>query len=102
MIRRPPRSTLFPYTTLFRSQIAYQSYFVEHEVAVTLEKLHFETVRLGQAHTNIQEVEPVGRHADMISFDIRALKHQDAPGYEPANPFGLDRKSVVQGKSVHL
>src|SRR5437867_12396427 len=23
MIRRPPRSTLFPYTTLFRSQIGY-------------------------------------------------------------------------------
>src|SRR3712207_7950265 len=25
MIRRPPRSTLFPYTTLFRSYPAYQS-----------------------------------------------------------------------------
>src|SRR5689334_23949167 len=25
MIRRPPRSTLFPYTTLFRSQIVRQS-----------------------------------------------------------------------------
>src|SRR5256885_11971021 len=24
MIRRPPRSTLFPYTTLFRSQTAFQ------------------------------------------------------------------------------
>src|SRR3712207_8577126 len=24
MIRRPPRSTLFPYTTLFRSQVALQ------------------------------------------------------------------------------
>src|SRR2546422_4284939 len=24
MIRRPPRSTLFPYTTLFRSHVAYQ------------------------------------------------------------------------------
>ena len=26
MIRRPPRSTLFPYTTLFRSQIRYKKY----------------------------------------------------------------------------
>src|SRR2546426_11921552 len=25
MIRRPPRSTLFPYTTLFRSQLQYQA-----------------------------------------------------------------------------
>src|SRR5438034_2490464 len=33
MIRRPPRSTLFPYTTLFRSQLfrgyGYTPYFVE-------------------------------------------------------------------------
>src|SRR5438477_9853057 len=26
MIRRPPRSTLFPYTTLFRSRLFYQSF----------------------------------------------------------------------------
>src|SRR2546425_11997869 len=29
MIRRPPRSTLFPYTTLFRSQPAEQTAFIE-------------------------------------------------------------------------
>src|SRR5207244_5434044 len=29
MIRRPPRSTLFPYTTLFRSQIALDAVSVE-------------------------------------------------------------------------
>src|SRR2546430_9522742 len=28
MIRRPPRSTLFPYTTLFRSRALYQNAFV--------------------------------------------------------------------------
>src|SRR5690242_21490679 len=28
MIRRPPRSTLFPYTTLFRSQLAQHAQFV--------------------------------------------------------------------------
>src|SRR3712207_8974614 len=27
MIRRPPRSTLFPYTTLFRSTTAWEQYF---------------------------------------------------------------------------
>src|SRR5256885_6781764 len=30
MIRRPPRSTLFPYTTLFRSPLATASRFVLH------------------------------------------------------------------------
>src|SRR3712207_9003158 len=28
MIRRPPRSTLFPYTTLFRSELLLVSYFM--------------------------------------------------------------------------
>src|SRR5256885_9205183 len=27
MIRRPPRSTLFPYTTLFRSRTSYNGFF---------------------------------------------------------------------------
>src|SRR2546430_13332672 len=30
MIRRPPRSTLFPYTTLFRSRLARQRGLAEH------------------------------------------------------------------------
>src|SRR3712207_6951720 len=30
MIRRPPRSTLFPYTTLFRSWPAYHVHFPAH------------------------------------------------------------------------
>src|SRR3712207_6948808 len=37
MIRRPPRSTLFPYTTLFRSR------FVPHASRITLSPLHLVT-----------------------------------------------------------
>src|SRR3712207_8823605 len=33
MIRRPPRSTLFPYTTLFRSQHRRPAYGTDHEPA---------------------------------------------------------------------
>src|SRR5258707_2924256 len=29
MIRRPPRSTLFPYTTLFRSGLPFKEHFVD-------------------------------------------------------------------------
>src|SRR2546425_8690862 len=35
MIRRPPRSTLFPYTTLFRSRQANNGYRNERQVIVT-------------------------------------------------------------------
>src|SRR2546429_8085099 len=44
MIRRPPRSTLFPYTTLFRSQIV--DYAAKHRRCIVLEKL--ENVRKGK------------------------------------------------------
>src|SRR2546426_9290348 len=36
MIRRPPRSTLFPYTTLFRSDLAEQMLAVARRKATTL------------------------------------------------------------------
>src|SRR5260370_10060372 len=45
MIRRPPRSTLFPYTTLFRSQGAPEAvqvadrFHVMHNVAAALEQV---------------------------------------------------------------
>src|SRR2546427_758690 len=35
MIRRPPRSTLFPYTTLFRSKVAVQCYVERVSVSAT-------------------------------------------------------------------
>src|SRR5256885_7030134 len=34
MIRRPPRSTLFPYTTLFRSGVAQESFDVDARPAL--------------------------------------------------------------------
>src|SRR2546422_5004888 len=38
MIRRPPRSTLFPYTTLFRSWVAPEA--TMGDVVATLEKMY--------------------------------------------------------------
>ncbi|MDX5438651.1 MAG: formimidoylglutamase, partial [Pontibacter sp.] len=77
-------------------QIGYQSYLVEPEVMATLEKLHFEAHRVGEVHRNVQEMEPVVRVADLLTFDISAIRHQDAPGYEPANPFGLTAEEACQ------
>src|SRR3712207_7265281 len=62
MIRRPPRSTLFPYTTLFRSLKAYQEALVmlpSDEVgtaAVTHHQLGVidrKSTRLNSSHANI-------------------------------------------------
>src|SRR2546429_3647947 len=58
MIRRPPRSTLFPYTTLFRSATAQQQQGVvgplsEHQVAVVqglLDGVDRKSTRLNSSH----------------------------------------------------
>src|SRR3712207_8440758 len=52
MIRRPPRSTLFPYTTLFRSKLA--------EEALQDQKIMLETI-LGQAADAIIVCDEGGR-----------------------------------------
>ncbi|MDO6392422.1 formimidoylglutamase [Pontibacter sp. BT731] len=77
-------------------QIGYQSYLVDPEVMATFEKLHFEAYRVGEVHRSLQEMEPVVRQADLLSFDISAIRHQDAPGYSPANPFGLTGEEACQ------
>ena len=77
-------------------QIGYQTYLVEHEVIATMEKMHFEAYRVGEVRKSMQEMEPVVRMADLMTFDIAAIRHQDAPGYEPANPFGLTGEEACQ------
>src|SRR5258707_8452535 len=66
MIRRPPRSTLFPYTTLFRSVI-----FEELEVEVVGEALQ---VRLGLRAAWIDDLVDVLDdelvHVDVVSYDV--------------------------------
>src|SRR5258708_17190942 len=59
MIRRPPRSTLFPYTTLFRSprlpsklvRVAYAQLIVDLERCRKLRQLH-EPKRRSEEHTS--------------------------------------------------
>src|SRR2546430_3386204 len=56
MIRRPPRSTLFPYTTLFRSLVVH--------LAVQQLEAHRHTLRLGESLDLVQSgdavVDPLG------------------------------------------
>jgi formiminoglutamase len=82
---------LFSYTHL-----AYQSYLIDPMAVSVLEKLYFEAFRIGQMRTNLQEMEPVIRNADALSFDITAIKSADAPGNANAQPFGLTGEEACQ------
>jgi len=82
---------LFSYTHL-----AYQSYLIDPHSVSILEKLYFEAFRVGQMRTNMQEIEPPIRNADMVSFDITAIRSSDAPGNANAQPFGLTGEEACQ------
>src|SRR3712207_8751305 len=63
MIRRPPRSTLFPYTTLFRSFVPFR---VFAPFALSLRKKDFSELRL-RPHDHdprLAAVRALGEHAE--------------------------------------
>jgi formiminoglutamase len=82
---------LFSYTHL-----AYQTYLIDPLSVAVLEKLYFEAFRIGQVRSSIQEIEPVIRNADMVSFDITSIRSSDAPGNTNAQPFGLTGEEACQ------
>src|SRR5690242_21131608 len=49
MLRRPPRSTLFPYTTLFRSQAEFVGGLTDRDARLAADQAQQFGVRLGQA-----------------------------------------------------
>ncbi len=45
----------------------------------TMDKLRFDCYRVGTVTEHIDEMEPVLRNSHLLSFDISAIKHSDAP-----------------------
>lgn len=82
---------LFSYTHL-----AYQTYLIDPDSVAILEKLYFEAFRIGQMRNNLQDMEPVIRQADMLMFDVTAIRSADAPGSMRAQPFGLTGEEACQ------
>ena len=61
------------------NHIGFQSYFVHPLMLETMDKLRFDCYRVGAAKEQLEEMEPVIRNSDMLSFDIAAIKYSDAP-----------------------
>jgi formiminoglutamase len=85
-----------PNYLLSYTHLAHQTYLVDPMSAAILEKLYFEAFRIGQMRTNLTEMEPAIRNADLLSFDITAIKSSDAPGNANAQPFGLTGEEACQ------
>jgi arginase family enzyme len=61
------------------NHIGFQSYFVHPRMLETLDKLRFDCYRLGKAREDLEEMEPVLRNSDMVSFDVCAIRNAEAP-----------------------
>lgn len=63
------------------NHIGFQSYFVHPKMLETMDKLRFDCYRVGSVKETIDEMEPVIRNSNLVSFDISAISH----AYAPAN-----------------
>ncbi len=78
------------------SNIGYQTYLVSPSSINMMNKLYFDCYRLGNIRDNIQESEPIIRHADMLSFDFSSIKHSDAPAQQVPQPNGFYSEEACQ------
>ena len=78
------------------SQVAYQGYLTDTNTIKLMEKNFFELYRLGKVRENMMDVEPVIRGADILTFDISAIRQSDSPGTIDPSPNGLYAEEACQ------
>lgn len=78
------------------SNLGYQNYYVSRESLKVMDKLFFDTHRLGVFSGKTEHIEPVLRNADIISFDIGAIRSSDACGNANASPNGFYGEDACQ------
>ena len=78
------------------NHIGFQSYFVHPRMLETMDKLRFDCYRVGAARENLEEMEPVIRNTNLLSFDISAIKYSDSPASsESPNGFSGEEACIL-------
>src|SRR2546430_17556527 len=85
MIRRPPRSTLFPYTTLFRSHL-------RGKPALTTEAGYLGIAAEEMVARNVQSVFRLLRYLKMVPGDVELVRH----------PLWIDRTEVLRSPGTRI
>ena len=82
---------LFNYTNL-----GYQTYYCNKEELKLINKMNFDAFRLGYVRSNMKDIEPVLRDANILSIDISSIKQSDAPAHISPSPNGLYSEEICQ------
>ncbi|MEO8795209.1 MAG: formimidoylglutamase [Daejeonella sp.] len=78
------------------SNLGYQTYFVNQDSLRVMEKLYFDVHRLGEFLGKVNVSEPIIRNANMISFDVSAIRSSDACANSNATPNGFYGEEACQ------
>lgn len=78
------------------SNIGYQTFFVTQDEIQLMEKLHFDASRLGVINQDIKEAEPILRNADLVTFDLSAIRASDAKANKNVTPNGFYGEEACQ------
>jgi formiminoglutamase len=76
--------------------IGAQAHLTDPAILNWLDEQYFEYYRLGKTREQPEEVEPLLRNADIISFHLNVLKQSEAPGQLNASPSGLFLEEACQ------
>ncbi|MDX1902730.1 MAG: formimidoylglutamase [Thermonemataceae bacterium] len=78
------------------SQIGHQAYLSSLGFLDIFEKMYFDVCSVGRIREDILNIEPIIRDADMVAFDMMAIRKADAGATAYAQPFGLTSDEAAQ------
>jgi len=78
------------------ANLGHQTYFIDQDAIDLMGKLNFDAYRLGLIRKDLEEAEPIVRNADMLSFDMSAIRFSDAPGGANTSPNGFYGEEACQ------
>ena len=83
-----------PYNLFNYSTLGYQTYFNPQEEIDLMDKLYFESYRLGEITNNIALAEPVMRDANIVSLDLKSIRSAEVSTKQKYSPNGFDGKEI--------
>ncbi|MEY3397608.1 MAG: hypothetical protein RL220_202 [Bacteroidota bacterium] len=78
------------------SNIGHQRYLTDPELIDLMGKMYFDVYRLGEIQPFMALSEPVIRNADIVSFDMSAIRQSECPGHAQAGPNGFYGDQAAQ------
>jgi formiminoglutamase len=75
------------------TNLGFQSYYIAQEELDLMEKLHFDSLRLGVLLDDVAQSEPFFRDANIAGFDMKSLRWQ-ASNHPSGPPNGIDARTI--------